>query len=148
MKFNKLSKKIGTLWTTVYELTCVMDGVKPAVELRWIRLYLGGSTELDANTTITPVVLPANTSEQPLIRSGFKSRISVGPIFWSTCWPQIIRQTELAFVLTVSLIEPGLMLWCSFRISWLILLPSNVPSPTFQVCLWRTTLSQHGHQFK
>ncbi|XP_022109763.1 uncharacterized protein LOC110989570 [Acanthaster planci] len=38
-----------------------MDQVKPAVHLRWIRLYLGGFTELNASTTTKPVVLPPYT---------------------------------------------------------------------------------------
>ncbi|XP_038066699.1 uncharacterized protein LOC119736760 [Patiria miniata] len=44
-----------------HNLTCVMKQVKPAVELRWIRLFLGGQTELNASTTVKPVVLPAKT---------------------------------------------------------------------------------------
>ncbi|XP_038069157.1 uncharacterized protein LOC119738362 isoform X2 [Patiria miniata] len=48
--------------STVHNLTCVMEQVKPAVELRWIRLFLGGKTELNAYRTVRPVVLPAYTS--------------------------------------------------------------------------------------
>ncbi|XP_038066694.1 uncharacterized protein LOC119736756 [Patiria miniata] len=47
--------------STVYNLTCAMEQVKPAVQLRWIRLFLGGKTELNASTTVRPVVLPAYT---------------------------------------------------------------------------------------
>ncbi|XP_022109757.1 uncharacterized protein LOC110989568 [Acanthaster planci] len=44
-----------------HSLTCVMDQVKPAVELRWRRLYLGGSTALNASLTVKPIVLAAGT---------------------------------------------------------------------------------------
>ncbi|XP_038066700.1 uncharacterized protein LOC119736761 [Patiria miniata] len=47
--------------STVHNLTCVMEQVKPAVQLGWIRLFLGGQTELNASTTVGPVVLPAYT---------------------------------------------------------------------------------------
>ncbi|XP_038066696.1 uncharacterized protein LOC119736758 [Patiria miniata] len=47
--------------STVRYLICVMEQVKPAVQLRWIRLFLGGQTELSAYTTVRPVVLPAYT---------------------------------------------------------------------------------------
>ncbi|XP_038066551.1 uncharacterized protein LOC119736607 [Patiria miniata] len=42
---------------TMHNLTCVMEQVKPAVELKW---FLGGLTELKASTIVRPVVLPAN----------------------------------------------------------------------------------------
>ncbi|XP_038052796.1 uncharacterized protein LOC119725460 [Patiria miniata] len=45
----------------VHNLTCVMEQVKPAVELRWIRLFLGGLTELNASSTVRSVVLPPYT---------------------------------------------------------------------------------------
>ncbi|XP_038067941.1 uncharacterized protein LOC119737562 [Patiria miniata] len=44
--------------STVYNLTCIMEQVKPAVELKW---FLGGLTEFKASTADRPVVLPANT---------------------------------------------------------------------------------------
>ncbi|XP_038066695.1 uncharacterized protein LOC119736757 [Patiria miniata] len=42
--------------STVHNLTCVMEQVKPAVQLRW---FWGGLTELKATVTVRPVVLPA-----------------------------------------------------------------------------------------
>ncbi|XP_038066641.1 uncharacterized protein LOC119736699 [Patiria miniata] len=47
--------------STVHNLTCVIEQVKPAVELRWIHLFLGGKTELKASTSVWPEVLPAYT---------------------------------------------------------------------------------------
>ncbi|XP_038066646.1 uncharacterized protein LOC119736705 [Patiria miniata] len=47
--------------STVHNLTCVMEQVKPAVELRWIHLFWGGKTELKASTSVWPEVLPAYT---------------------------------------------------------------------------------------
>ncbi|XP_038058909.1 uncharacterized protein LOC119730196 [Patiria miniata] len=48
--------------STVHNLTCVMEQVKPAVQLKWIRLFMGGKTELtNVSTTVRPVVLPAYT---------------------------------------------------------------------------------------
>ncbi|XP_038066553.1 uncharacterized protein LOC119736609 [Patiria miniata] len=44
--------------STMHDLTCVMEQVKPAVELKW---FLGGLTELKASTAVRSVVLPANT---------------------------------------------------------------------------------------
>ncbi|XP_038066555.1 uncharacterized protein LOC119736612 [Patiria miniata] len=44
--------------STVHNLTCVMEQVKPAVELKW---FLGGLTELKASTAVRSVFLPANT---------------------------------------------------------------------------------------
>ncbi|XP_038069494.1 uncharacterized protein LOC119738653 [Patiria miniata] len=38
-----------------------MEQVKPAVELRWFRLFSGGALELEASTTVKLVVLPAYT---------------------------------------------------------------------------------------
>ncbi|XP_022109758.1 uncharacterized protein LOC110989569 [Acanthaster planci] len=47
--------------TPEHNLTCVVDQVKPAVELFWIRPFLGGFTVLNASTSVKPVSLPANT---------------------------------------------------------------------------------------
>ncbi|XP_038066644.1 uncharacterized protein LOC119736702 [Patiria miniata] len=47
--------------STVHNLTCVMEQVKPAVELRWLHLFLGGKTELKASTSVWPEVLPTYT---------------------------------------------------------------------------------------
>ncbi|XP_038066702.1 uncharacterized protein LOC119736763 [Patiria miniata] len=49
--------------SAVYNLTCVMEQVKPAVELRWIRARPDGYTELelDANNTVRPVTLSTHT---------------------------------------------------------------------------------------
>ncbi|XP_038066642.1 uncharacterized protein LOC119736700 [Patiria miniata] len=47
--------------STVHNLTCVTEQVKPAVELRWIHLFLGGKTELNASTSVWREVLPAYT---------------------------------------------------------------------------------------
>ncbi|XP_038050229.1 uncharacterized protein LOC119723578 isoform X2 [Patiria miniata] len=48
----------ATVWydTTVHNLTCVMEQVKPAVELKW---FLGGLTELKAYLTVRPVAITA-----------------------------------------------------------------------------------------
>ncbi|XP_038062680.1 uncharacterized protein LOC119733174 [Patiria miniata] len=47
--------------STVRTLTCVMEQVKPAVELRWIHVFRDRFLELKASTAVRPVVLPAYT---------------------------------------------------------------------------------------